>query len=235
MARVLQTVNLAEQLSTLLADEIKSGRRAPGSQLPTEETLAAESRVSRTVVREAVARLRADGLVVSRQGLGVFVAPTFGAVPFRIAEVGNDAAIGVKDVYELRLGVEAQAASFAAQRASATQLRAIRDALRAVNAAARNGLDGVEEDIAFHRAIGRAANNPLFDRFLSFLELHIREQLANSRRRSTRAGRIFELEDEHDAIYQAIAARDPEAARNASLAHLNRAIGRWADSAGAPA
>ena len=65
--------SLTGELVARLTDDITSGKIPPGSQLPTEQELIAATGVSRTVVREAVAALRADGLVVTRQGVGAFV------------------------------------------------------------------------------------------------------------------------------------------------------------------
>src|SRR5919112_4718663 len=75
---------LSRRLFEQLADQIKSGRLAPGARLPTEHALTRAARVSRTVVREAVAALRAEGLVVTRQGVGAFVADEAQHAPFRI-------------------------------------------------------------------------------------------------------------------------------------------------------
>src|SRR5438093_1544494 len=75
---------LSRALYKQLAAEIKSGRLAPGARLPTEEALTRAARVSRTVVREAVAALRAEGLVITRQGVGAFVSPEPQRAPFRI-------------------------------------------------------------------------------------------------------------------------------------------------------
>ena len=75
---------LSRRLFEQLADEIKSGRLAPGARLPTEHALTRAARVSRTVVREAVAALRAEGLVITRQGVGAFVSAEPTRAPFRI-------------------------------------------------------------------------------------------------------------------------------------------------------
>ena len=76
--------NLAEQVVARLSADIRGGRLAPGARLPTEQALTSSLGVSRTVVREAVAALRADGLVVTRRGSGAYVAEP-AAGPFRIA------------------------------------------------------------------------------------------------------------------------------------------------------
>src|SRR5437868_12140919 len=79
-----QDAKLSRRLFEQLAEQIKSGRLAPGERLPTEQELTRAARVSRTVVREAVAALRAEGLVVTRQGVGAFVSAEPQRAPFRI-------------------------------------------------------------------------------------------------------------------------------------------------------
>src|SRR6478609_5174144 len=81
---LLPARNLTSEVVTRIAIEIRSGRLQPGTRLPTEQKLMAAMGVSRTVVREAVAALRADGLVTTRQGSGAFVAGDSRRVPFRI-------------------------------------------------------------------------------------------------------------------------------------------------------
>ncbi|ANN66720.1 FadR/GntR family transcriptional regulator [Bordetella bronchialis] len=227
MPPTLRNANLTEKLSEILTRQIESGERAPGSRLPTEEQLAAEYGVSRTVVREGIARLKSDGLVTTRQGLGAFVAETLTAAPFRIQAAGAETPQEmVQQVFELRIGVETQAAALAAERATAAQLREIRTALKQLEQVQKHGGDGVEEDMRFHRAIARATNNRIYDDFARFLERHVREQLGISRRNSTVAGWLQAVQQEHQAIYDAIAARDGMAAAQAAGAHVRNGMER---------
>ncbi|HTK02212.1 MAG TPA: FadR/GntR family transcriptional regulator [Bordetella sp.] len=226
MPPALHNANLTEKLSEILTRQIESGERAPGSRLPTEEQLAAEYGVSRTVIREGIARLKSDGLVTTRQGLGAFVAETLTAAPFRIMAGAETPQQTVQQVFELRIGVETQAAALAAERATATQLREIRTALKELEHVQKHGGDGVEEDMRFHRAIARATNNRVYDDFTRFLERHVREQLGISRGNSSIAGWLQAVQQEHQAIYDAIAARDSEAAAKAARAHLRNGMER---------
>ena len=105
---------LSRRLFEQLADEIKSGRLAPGARLPTEHALTRAARVSRTVVREAVAALRAEGLVITRQGVGAFVSAEPTRAPFRIEPERMQSLGDVLAVMELRLGVEIESAGLAA-------------------------------------------------------------------------------------------------------------------------
>src|SRR5436309_5140819 len=108
--------SLTGELVARLTEDITSGKIARGSQLPTEQELIAATGVSRTVVREAVAALRAEGLVVTRQGVGAFVA-AHARRPFRIDVHALSSLHEVIEVLELRTAIETEAAGLAAERA----------------------------------------------------------------------------------------------------------------------
>src|SRR4249920_2598876 len=152
----------AELVARLTAD-ITSGKLAPGARLPTEQEMIAATGVSRTVIREAVAALRADRRVVTQQGEDAFVASQVRR-PFRV-DFDEQSPFGeVLNVMELRTGVEVEAAGLAAERASPAQVKKIADRFAAVQAAIDGGENGVDEDFAFHCAIGEATGNPQFNR-----------------------------------------------------------------------
>jgi GntR family transcriptional repressor for pyruvate dehydrogenase complex len=212
---------LSDRLAVLLGDQIGSGALRPGDRLPTEQQLAAAHGVSRTVVREAVHQLQTRQLVVSRQGSGVFVAPTprNRALEFDPSVLGSVQA--VVHVVELRRVVEAEMAAFAAERATRAQVATLRRALKAIDTAAAAGHDGVAEDLAFHRAIGEATGNPQFTLLLGFLEQYLREGMRITRGNEARRADFMEaVRLEHRAIVEAIAARDPALARKRAREHM---------------
>ena len=127
--------NLTDEVIGRIKKEIGAGRLAPGARLPTEQELMAAMGVSRTVVREAVAALRADGLVTTRQGSGAYVAADVSRVPFRIDPEGLSSIEDVLEVMELRLAIEVEAAALAAERITPRRLVPIGRALRAIEAA----------------------------------------------------------------------------------------------------
>src|SRR5437762_14227277 len=122
----------ARRLFGQLAGEIRSGRLAAGARLPTGQALTRAARVSRTVVREAVAALRAEGLVVTRQGVGAFVSAEPTRAPFRIEPERLQSLDEILNVMELRLGVEIESAGLAAQRPRQADVGAIQAALLAI-------------------------------------------------------------------------------------------------------
>ncbi len=205
---------------------IASGALTPGSRLPTEQALSSEFGVSRTVVREAISRLKSEGLVETRQGAGAFVAQSRLGIPFRIAPDSVDSFEATVEVLELRLAVESEAAALAAERASRRQLQAIRAALDAVRAAFQRGEDGVDEDLRFHRAIAQATRNSKYVELTEFLERYVRHQIQMTGGRVARASRMADTQSEHEKIYAAIAARDADEARASARAHFRKGIER---------
>ena len=224
------TRKLSAGLFDQLAEQIKSGKLAPGERLPTEQELTRAARVSRTVVREAVAALRAEGLVVTRQGVGAFVSAAPQQAPFRIdTERLHD--IGeILYVMELRLCVEMESAGLAAERASRAQVRAIDAALEAMDRATAQGKAAVDEDLALHRAIAEGTGNPQFPRFLQFIGRHLIPRHIVSGMPNTMGGQRVYLEllqAEHRRIVEAIRSHDPKAAREAMRRHLTRSLDRY--------
>ncbi|HKQ27826.1 MAG TPA: FCD domain-containing protein, partial [Burkholderiales bacterium] len=198
---------LSRGLFEQLAEQIKSGKLAPGARLPTEEALTRAARVSRTVVREAVAALRAEGLVITRQGVGAFVSAAPQHAPFRIEPERMQTLGDILNVMELRLGVEIESAGIAAERASRSQVKAIGAALDAIERAALSGKSAVDEDLGFHRAIADATGNPEFARFLQFIGRHLIPRRTVSGLPERMGGRKAYLEliqEEHRRIFSAI-------------------------------
>ena len=225
-AMPLKSANLTDQLSFEMTTRIASGALSPGSRLPTEQELSSEFGVSRTVVREAISRLKSEGLVETRQGSGAFVAQSKLGIPFRIDPVSVESFDATVDILELRLAVESEAAALAAERASAEQLAEIRRALAAVHAAFERGDEGVEEDLAFHRAIAEATHNSKYVDLAEFLERYVRRQIQITGGRTARASRMGETQNEHQMIFEAIAARDADAARTRAREHFRKGIER---------
>jgi len=215
--------NRTSEVVERLTAEIGSGRLTPGARLPTEQELTAALGVSRTVVREAVAVLRAEGLVETRQGVGAFVVRDIQRRPFRINPDGLHSIAEIVEVMELRTGVEVEAAGIAAERASAASRRRMAKALAAIEAAIARGEGAIDEDFAFHQAIAEATGNPHFMKFLEFLgrflipRQNVRVGLKTTADLQSYLQRI---QGEHCAIAAAIDANDVSAARRAMRRHL---------------
>lgn len=213
---------LTHELVDRLTAEIIEGKLLPGSRLPTEQEMIATTGVSRTVVREAVAALRAEGLVITRQGVGAFVAP-YPRRPFRLEGGELDGLREVIGVMELRTGVEVEAAGIAAERASAAQFQAIKKAYEELERAIARGDSGVDQDFAFHRGIAEATGNPQFVRFLEYLGRFIIPRQTVRFAAGSAADRrayLARIQKEHRDIIDAIQAHAPQAARAAMRRHL---------------
>jgi GntR family transcriptional repressor for pyruvate dehydrogenase complex len=218
---------LSDRLAALLAGQIEGGALKPGDRLPTEPQLAAAHGVSRTVVREAVHQLRSRGLLVSRQGSGVFVAAPaeFRPLPFDPSVLASTAA--VMQIVEVRRALEGEIAALAARRATRAQVAGLRRALAAIDEAVAAGRDGVEEDLAFHRAVADASGNPQFTRLLGFLEQYLLDFMRVTRANEARREDFTDqVRAEHRALMEAIAARDEAAARRAATQHMVQAAHR---------
>jgi GntR family transcriptional repressor for pyruvate dehydrogenase complex len=219
--------SLRGELIARLTDDITSGKIPPGSRLPTEQEMIAATGVSRTVVREAVAALRADGLVITRQGVGAFV-PENARRPLRIDFDPLAPLRTVLDVMELRTGIEIEAAGLAADRGSAAQIRRIVDCLDAVSAAIKRGEDAIVQDFELHCSIADATGNPQFRRFLEHLGRFVipRETIPGGPGMPTRAYNET-FQQEHRDIVQAIRSGAVSQARAAMRRHLSNSRKRY--------
>lgn len=224
---VTSGARLSDQVAEQLATEIKQGRLMPGDKLPTEARLVEQFEVSRTVVREAVSRLKSLGLVDSRQGSGVFVSQKLPFAPLNFEARHAASQEAVIQMVEVRRALEAEVAALAAERRNARDVSAIEKAVQALDAAVQSGGDGVAEDVKFHRAIADATRNPFLTQTLEYLGqfLHGATQVtrANEARRVDFAA---EVQTEHQAILQAVKAGDAAAARQAAATHMGNAITR---------
>jgi GntR family transcriptional repressor for pyruvate dehydrogenase complex len=217
----LGQVTLADQLAQRLSSLVSKGELQPGDRLPTEAQLSATHGVSRSVVREAVHRLKSRALLVSRQGSGVFVAAPALHQALEFDPAVLESVHAVVHVVEVRRVLEGEIAALAAERASRSQVAGLRRALADIDAASAAGRDGVLEDLAFHRLIGQATGNPQFGSLTAFLEQYLREAMRITRGNEARRQDFMDaVRQEHRAIVDAIAARDPRAARRAATTHL---------------
>lgn len=207
-----------------LSQRIREGGLQAGDKLPTEAEIMEEFGVSRTVVREAISKLQAAGLVRTRHGVGTFVVgvvdtPTFRIDPEQLATVRD-----VIAVLELRISLETEAAALAAVRRTEENLEVMRDALRAFEREVEAEGDTVGHDFRFHLEIARATQNPHFGELMSYVGTMLipRSRVNTARVADTeRHEYLRRVNGEHESIYNAIANQDPDAARAAMRTHLS--------------
>lgn len=220
---------LADRIYERVLAQIVSGEFAVGGRLPAENVLGTQYRVSRAVVREALSRLYADGVVVTRRGSGTFVRRKPGREFLRLAPIG-----GIADLmrcYEFRIALEGEAAHLAAQRRTEEHMAAVNNAFEKMVDADTRGETSVEADINFHVSIARASRNQMFVQTLDALAVHmmtgmdITYHLPTARDRK----RLLLVQEEHRSILEAIRAGDVELARAVMRRHIDNARDRALD------
>ena len=214
--------NLTDRVASMLCEQITGGGFQPGDVLPPEHQIAQRMGVSRTVLREAVSRLKVDGLVSSKPGRGLVVLDNRPSSVLRLYSASSHDLDEIISIVELRMGFESEAAAFAAARRSKKDLMQMREALDEMYEAIASGEVslGVNADLGFHRAIAQATGNPNYISFFEFFtDLYSRNLLA-SRAHSARTARGEQAQKEHEAIYAAIERQDIEQARLAARRHI---------------
>ena len=224
---IIANGTLADRVTEILLQKIKTGEVPIHSRLPSETTLAETFAVSRTVVREEISRLKAEGLVETKQGKGTIVVEQSNPLAFQIDMDMHNSLEAILHILEFRRGIEGEMTALAAERRTASQNIEIQAALQAINDAVHSGNDGVSEDFAFHAAISRACGNPLFTSMLEFLSQFLLDTIRVGRINvAMRSDFMGQLDIEHNAIAAAIDAQNSSAARNASNQHLDNLIKR---------
>lgn len=215
--------SLSDAIYEQIYERISSGEWPEGTRLPTEIELADTFGVSRTVVREALLRLRIDGLVASRQGAGTRV---IGAPSQHVLEFAEPGSIAdIQRCYEFRVGIEGEAARIAAERSSEARIADIEAALEAMRRCIAKGGLGADEDIAFHIAVAQASENDYFVRTINSVTRAIRIGISIAATLSTRptVERLTTANQEHEAIFDAIRSGDAILARERMQAHIESA------------
>lgn len=203
-----------------LVDAIVRGDLPPGATLPPESVLCEQFAVSRTVIRESVKRLEEKGLVTVAQGRGTQIAPmdSWKMVDETVlaALVANDATLGtLDDLSVVRAALEAVIARDAASRPSPDDIERLREALQFMRDTIKDQAAFGQADVVFHSIVGQMASNRLAD---SIVKTLFAQALA-----STRYSLRSQLEvtlAEHEAVFDAIAAGDPDRAEQAMRRHI---------------
>lgn len=216
--------NLTADLAADLRNRIVDGDIQPGDKLPSENTLIGEFGVSRTVVRAALTRLQAEGLVETERGRGSFALtpPPDGPT----AANGTRAVVTMEDrihLLEFRIGVESEAAALAAGNRTDRQLKAMLNALEDFTAGVEHPAHAMKADYEFHRAIAAASGNPFYSDCLASLGQTMiampRTRLMTGTEHYAR-DHFEQVVHEHGSIYAAIADGDESSSSAAMRSHL---------------
>ncbi|NTJ43381.1 FadR family transcriptional regulator [Agrobacterium larrymoorei] len=212
--------HLPGRIAAEIAREIHDAKLAPGDKLPTEHVLSKTFGVSRSVIREAIAQLRNEGVVETRQGVGAFVTDPRQRVSIRVERSKLNDPDNFRNLFQLRMPLEIEAAGLAAVHRSPAQLKKLQAALERMRNTPEWEKDGVAADLDFHRTLAEATQNDYFLMFLGFIAERISSAINIAFSRAV-FGEILDVTiAEHVAIYEAVAKGDAVAARQAMRAHL---------------
>jgi DNA-binding FadR family transcriptional regulator len=210
--------------------------------------LAQEFDVSPAVIREATERLRTKGLVKSRQGAGCMVLTHAVQEGFLLELPSPIDKKALRHIYELRLEVEGGAAALAAVHATAADIKQMERVLAALEKTLSTPDKALEWDLKFHQKLAMATHNPHYSQLLKYLTNQWRHSVKAARQNTFSADQIQnemslgngrtlgddgiavglarQVHDEHVAVLEAIAQRDPIAARTSAQTHLRNACER---------
>lgn len=211
--------SLPDRIYAHVVEAILRGDFAPSNKLPTEGALASQFGVSRPTVREALSRLRSDGIIDSRRGAGSTVIRAPGT-PVPATPIKSLA--DIERYYAFRSCIEMGAAAGAAEFHDASDLEELHTAFDALNAAMESGQAGTDEDVRFHLAIARASHNPFFVATIATSVAPIRQfiELARNVTDKKSLERVRTTQAEHQAVIDAIARRSPAEAAEAIRSHI---------------
>jgi DNA-binding FadR family transcriptional regulator len=214
---------LTDRLYEEILDGIVNGKYPRNARLPTEAEFSRDFSVSRTVVRDALARLRNDGLISSRQGAGSFVT----AKPDEPAELfAPVTSLGdLERCFECRAAIESEIAYYAAKRGKAADIGKLREVENAFETAVKSGRTAASEDLKFHITLADAADNHLFKSIVLSIRPHILfgMNLSKTLSKTFSDHHLARVLEEHAVILEAVAKGDADAAREAMRAHVENA------------
>ena len=217
---------LPDQIAADIMAKITDGDLSPGDTLPTEHSLAETFGVSRNVVREAIARLRSDGVIESRQGRGAVVKPMSERETFRVDIRALGKSDNLADLFELRGLLEIEAAGLAAERRDETDLAEMQAAVAEMDGQKNFDEKRLEADAAFHRALGKASGNTYLSAIIGYISSRLKETTRATSDVYAKDDLLDVTINEHRKILSAVETGDKIAARDAMAAHIQGAAER---------
>jgi GntR family transcriptional regulator, transcriptional repressor for pyruvate dehydrogenase complex len=224
--QIKRNEHLPIRIAAEIGKQIAEGSIRPGQKLPTEHILASTFGVSRSVVREAIAQLRNEGLVETRQGVGAFATEleTRQSIRIEAGHLGDRETF--RSLFQVRFALETEAAGLAALHHSPEDIAKLDDALAQMTGAEKWTEQGIVADLAFHKVVATATHNDYFQQFVGFIAERIHIAI-NAARAAAILEEIVETTiAEHVAVRDAIASSDPLAAKAAMRHHLEGAARR---------
>ncbi len=218
---------LSDQIADFILEQIKTGFYREGEIIESETNLATQFGVSRTVIREALARLKYNGILKSKQGSGVQVWNMHNSKSFELDLRHNSKSNDILALYELRAVLEGDTTALAAERRTDEHVKALRRCLDEMMASVERNEDYSQSDAKFHQIVAGASGNIYLRDFLNFLSENLRKLCHSAILQYIGHPTVpKQAYKEHKAIFDAIAEGDIEAARKASICHLKNALSR---------
>ncbi|MFB5662214.1 FadR/GntR family transcriptional regulator [Alteribacillus sp. HJP-4] len=212
VATSLSRMTLAQRVEEQLVDLLLTAQLKPGDKLPTEKELVEMLQVSKPVMKEALSSLESLGILTRRAKDGIYFNEKVGTKPFSTMlslMTGN-----LEAVVEARMTLELGLVTFAAEKITEDELRQLKRSIEAIEATDDN--DYGDQDLKFHRIIALSVDNPIIQGMVdSLLVAHKKVNMQIQKREKSKTI------SHHNAIYDALEARDPQAAYQAMYQHLN--------------
>lgn len=214
------------RLSDRTADSILSmitveKRFLPGDKLPNENILSEELKVSRTTLREAIRILATGGILEIRRGRGTFVREDLKLDNPKELVPLTSAKVKARDLYEMRLIFEPEAAYYAALRATDKEIERIVNLGAEIEERIHQGKDRTEVEQAFHKSIAKATHNEFMNQLMPVIYEGINKgvRLSKIHEEAVQATLV-----DHKMLMDFLKARNAEGARNAMKIHILHAM-----------
>lgn len=223
MLKPIKKKRLFEEIILAIDKYVQEENIQSGEKLPSESELASIFNVSKTTVREAMSVLHANGIIESRPGMGIFLKKNNGGGIVEKVVANLLKKDELLEILEFRRGLEVEAVSLAAIRATEEDLNAIQQAHQNLVQANQEGSVGVEEDFSFHYSIILASHNSIYKDVFNIVSDKFEDGIRVSKMQSINVpGRFVEGYKEHETIIEALFLKDPELASAAMRHHLVR-------------
>lgn len=221
----IRTERIYQKIVDQIRQMLNSGQLNPGDRLPSEREIAEQLQVSRPAVREAFSALEMIGLIEIRPGEGTFVKSGDVITPFALLLSMEGDTTQAREMLEVRLPLEAQAAYLAANRATPEDLVTIEQCLARMERDLQEDDLGERADWEFHMAVALASHNSLLARAMHYLQDALKNSIETARHRLFRIeGMPAQLLEEHRQVFEAIRAGDVQRARDAMIHHITGSI-----------
>jgi len=227
---------LPQEIVASLNRALAAGELRPGDRLPSEQVLASDFGVARTVVREAISQLKYDGIVQSRKGVGAFIAAPEERTAFRISPECFEKRKELQKLLKLRNSIAIEAAADAALHRGEADIVRMDATLGEMEAALDDETRGAERFFEAERALVRgiagASDNQHSLALIAMIDGQIAENLRSVAVKNTKAVELArDTIEEHRRVVEAIRRREPDHAREEARRHCENAARRLADRA----